>query len=101
MSQCVYGADEEQTMRGVFILKALGAGSVYYLGDGVGLWLTQIINPTLYQQPTFEEQLQFEVQLEIAAYFGGLARTNVPRSEGYGESAEQGLERTMRRGCAF
>ena len=97
----LYGANQEQTLRGVVLLKALGIESVHYLEDGVGLWLKQIINPTLYQNPSNEERLQFQLESEVAAYFGGLARTNVPRSEGYLDSTDQVLERTMRRGCSF
>jgi rhodanese-related sulfurtransferase len=97
----LYGASEEQTLRGVVVLRALGIEPVHYLDDGVGLWLRHIINPTLYQNPSSEERLQFEIEQEIAAYFGGLARSNVPRSAGFLDSTEQVLQKTMRRGCSF
>jgi rhodanese-related sulfurtransferase len=97
----LYGTDQQQILRGVIALRAMGIESVYYLEDGVGLWLKKIINPTLYQDPTEEERLQFEHEQEVAAYFGGLSRTNIPRSAGFLDSTEQVLAKTMRRGCSF
>jgi len=97
----LYGANEEQTLRGVLVLRTMGITPLQYLDDGVGQWLKQIINPTLYENPSSEERTQFQNASEVAAYFGGLARTNVPRRQGFLDSTDEVLQRTMRRGCSF
>ncbi len=97
----LYGANEEQTLRGVLVLRTMGITPLHYVDEGVGQWLKQIINPTLYENPSSEERTQFQSASEVAAYFGGLSRTNVPRREGFLDSTDEVLQRTMRRGCSF
>lgn len=97
----LYGASEEQVMRGLVLLRTLGVENVHILDDGVGEWLRRIINPTLYQNPSMEEERQYERSLDISAYYGGLARRDVARSSGFNDSTEKVLQSTMRRGCSF
>jgi rhodanese-related sulfurtransferase len=97
----LYGADEDQVLRGLILLRTIGVQEVHILEDGVGDWLRQIINPTLYVNPTLEERLAYERGLEVSAYFGGLARRNVVRQSDFDDSTESVLANTMRRGCSF
>jgi len=75
-----------------------GPARVLYMVDGVGEWLTDIMNPVIAPDATPEERAAFAPIAELSRYFGGLPRTGLLPAK---EASVQLLERTRRRGCAF
>lgn len=94
----VYAGPGDVALRGWVILRALGFDEVYHLEDGASAWLSRIMNPTLSPTASEEERAAFIRVAELSRYFGGLPRIAEPDST---EEAEELLERTRRRGCAF
>ena len=95
----VYAGDSVEARRAAGALDEAGTGQAYYLADGVGEWLTEVLNPTLAPDASLAERAAWERAAELSRYFGGLPRVTAgtipPRS-----TAEV-LRRTVRRGCAF
>jgi hypothetical protein len=92
----LYG-DEVSVARALRSL-AGGPGSVRYMVDGVGEWLSEIMNPVIAPDATPEERAAFDRVAELSRYFGGMPRVGSATDRG---SPERLLERTQRRGCAF
>jgi len=80
-------------------LDILGGPStrVRYMLDGVGEWVSDVMNPLLAPDATAAERDAFAGVAALSRYFGGMPRIGVRDSS---ESASL-LERTQRRGCAF
>jgi rhodanese-related sulfurtransferase len=94
----VYGDDAEAAQRGWLILRALGYPNVYYMKDGIGEWLGDIMNPTISPDASEGERAAFEKLAELSRYFGGLPRIGAMSKD---QSTDEVLRRTMRRSCAF
>jgi rhodanese-related sulfurtransferase len=94
----VYGDDAEAAQRGWLILRALGYPNVYYMKDGIGEWLGDIMNPTISPDASEGERAAFEKLAELSRYFGGLPRIEAMSKD---QSTDEVLRRTMRRSCAF
>lgn len=94
----VYANDAETAQRGWLILRALGYPNVYYMKDGIGEWLGDIMNPTVSPDASERERAAFEKLAELSRYFGGLPRIEAMSKD---QSTDEVLRRTMRRSCAF
>lgn len=94
----VYANDAEAAQRGWLILRALGYPNVYYMKDGIGEWLGDIMNPTISPDASEGERAAFEKLAELSRYFGGLPRIEAMSKD---RSTDEVLRRTMRRSCAF
>jgi len=91
----LYG-DEPVVARAYRALVARPA-RVLYMIDGVGEWLSDIMNPVIAPDASAEDRVAFAPIAELSRYFGGMPREGVPDSSG----TRTLLERTRRRGCAF
>lgn len=90
----VYGYEDHATWRAL----AAGGHEVGFLADGVGQWLTQILNPVIYRFASPRELVAFEEHAEISRYFGGIPRySNEPVEAA---SIADQISR-VRRGCGF
>jgi rhodanese-related sulfurtransferase len=94
----VYAGDTDTAQRGWLILRALGYSDVYFMEDGVGEWLSDIMNPTISPEAPESERAEFERVAELSRYFGGLPRVEAMSED---RSTREVLQRTIRRGCAF
>ncbi len=94
----VYAGEAETAKRAWVILRALGYEDVYFLEDGIGEWLADIMNPTVSPDASPSERADFDRLAELSRYFGGLPRVAAMSRD---RSTEAVLQRTMRRGCAF
>jgi len=94
----VYANDTEMAQRGWLILRALGYSNVYFMEDGIGEWLKDIMNPTISPDASQIERTAFEKLAELSRYFGGLPRIEAMSKD---QSTDEVLQRTMRRSCAF
>lgn len=87
----------------VWVARALrtlagGPGSVRFMVDGVGEWLSEIMNPIIAPDATPEERAAFDRVADLSRYFGGMPRIGTSTDTA---TSEQLLRRTVRRGCAF
>jgi len=56
-----------------FLLKARGAANAYFLLGGLDAWKSEVLFPTLVENPTAEQQKQNDEMTSVAAHFGGQA----------------------------
>jgi rhodanese-related sulfurtransferase len=95
----VYGTDSVEARLAASTLREAGMEQAYYLADGVGEWLTELLNPTLSPDASPEERAVWARIAELSRYFGGLPRIQAGVAEP--RSAAEVLRRTVRRSCAF
>jgi rhodanese-related sulfurtransferase len=62
-----------------FLLKAKRYPSAYMLLGGLDAWTDYVLYPELPENPSVEEQAEFEKRAEVAAFFGGSPRS--PQSQ--------------------
>lgn len=95
----VFYDDGSRVAREMWALVRDGPARVYWLADGVGEWVDQIMNPTIAPDASPEARAAFDRLAELSRYFGGMPRIARPTADT--ASAVTRLERTVRRGCAF
>ena len=93
------------------LLRLRGVRNVYFLREGVYEWIARVREPRLAVDATGRERAEFERAVALSRFFGGMARTSVPRSEvpeGYwtgtaspdvASRAAQAIAGVRRRGC--
>ena len=93
------------------LLRLRGVRNVYFLREGVYEWIARVREPRLAVDATPGERAEFERAVALSRFFGGMARTSVPRSEvpdGYWTGtalrdvpsrAAQAIANVRRRGC--
>jgi rhodanese-related sulfurtransferase len=78
----ICGNDGVQTAQGWFLLKAKNYKSVYILDGGIKSWEREILFPVIPDNPTAEQQKQFDKIKEVSKFFGGTPVTgNAESSE--------------------
>jgi rhodanese-related sulfurtransferase len=97
----VYGDGGDLAARAWLVLRTLGHDTVRVMPDGVGDWLTAVLNATLPADATPDERAAFAAQAELSRYFGGLPRVLAPGERGSRATGAALLQSTLRRGCAF
>lgn len=105
----VYAADGAGAAQAKNVLHAGGWQHVYVLSGGIYGWLTDVLNPTLPEQATAEQEVAFARVAELSRYFGGVPRRGDPAAEppagvASGTSpqptrADDAVRRLRRRGC--
>ncbi len=108
----LYADDDERAAKGQRLLSARGHAHVAILRDGVDEWIARVLEPRLAVDATLAERAEFDRAVELSRFFGGMPRSNVPRSElprGYWtgiprtrssrESTRQTIAGIRRRGC--
>jgi uncharacterized protein len=94
----VYGAGDGAALRAWAALRHTPA-TVRYMADGVGEWVSGVLNPTLAASATPAERRAFERVADLSRYFGGDPRTGVVAPDS--ASTTELLRHAERRGCAF
>jgi rhodanese-related sulfurtransferase len=95
-----------------FMLRARGYRRVYFLREGLYEWVSRVLDPMLAIDATPAEEAAYDEAAEMARYFGGRPRRNVPRDQipdGYwlhehGHDADRAgksdaIDNVRRRGC--
>ena len=93
------------------LLRLRGVRNVHFLREGIYEWIARVREPRLAIDATPAERAEFERAAPLSRFFGGMARTSVPRSEvpdGYWTGtvsrdapsrAAQAVANVRRRGC--
>jgi rhodanese-related sulfurtransferase len=76
----VYADDGPSAARAWALLRARGYDA-RVLREGLYEWIARVHEPRLADDATVAERESFEGAAEMSRYFGGLARSGVPRSE--------------------
>ena len=108
----VYSEGSAHAAQAWVLLRLNGVRNVYFLREGIYEWIARVREPRLASDATPAERTEFDRAVALSRFFGGVALTNVPRSEvldGYwtgGGAASGGSTRTTqaianvrRRGC--
>jgi rhodanese-related sulfurtransferase len=101
----VYAADGSIGAHAQGILHSGGWQHVYVLSGGIYGWVTDVLNPTLPEQATAEQEAAFARVSELSRYFGGVPRRGDPVAAAAADSTAQqtrdadAVRRIQRRGC--
>jgi rhodanese-related sulfurtransferase len=112
----VYSEGSAHAAQAWVLLRLRGVRNVYFLREGVYEWIARVREPRLAIDPTPAERAEFDRAVVLSRFFGGEARTSVPRSEvpdGYWTAsaqtgnatrdtstrAAQAIANVRRRGC--
>jgi rhodanese-related sulfurtransferase len=108
----VYSEGSAHAAQAWVLLRLRGVRQVYFLREGIYEWLARISEPRLAVDATPDERAEFDRAVALSRFFGGDARTNVPRSEvpdGYwttgtampdiASRTTQAIANVRRRGC--
>jgi rhodanese-related sulfurtransferase len=71
----ICGNDGVQTAQGWFLLKARNYKSVYVLDGGIKNWENKILFPKIPDNPTPDQQKEFDKIKEVSQFFGGTPMT--------------------------
>ncbi len=108
----VYSEGSAHAAQAWVLLRLRGLRNVYFLREGIYEWIARVHEPRLAVDATPAERAEFERAVALSRFFGGVARSGVPRSEvpeGYWTGATaasnapsrgaQATARVRRRGC--
>jgi len=98
----LYADDDDRAARGAQVLRASGYQNVLLLRQGIFAWIARVLEPRLASDATALERAEFERAAQLSRFFGGLSRSDVPRSElgaDMREFARQAIVSIRRRGC--
>lgn len=76
----ICGNDGVQTAQGWFLLKAKNYKSVYVLDGGIKSWENKILFPKIPDNPTTDQQNEFDKIKEVSKFFGGTPMTGESES---------------------
>jgi rhodanese-related sulfurtransferase len=92
----VYGSGDGMARVAADTAHEAGYDQVYFLADGVGEWLEEVLNPALDTSGTLEQRAEVERVAALSRYFGGRPRFGKLTDD----SAAVPLDRP-RRGCGI
>ena len=108
----VYSEGSAHAAQAWVLLRLRGVRNVYFLREGIYEWLARVHEPRLAVDPTPAERAEFDRAVVLSRFFGGAARTGVPRAEvpgGYWTTGTtppdvssrlaQAISAVRRRGC--
>jgi rhodanese-related sulfurtransferase len=77
----VYSEGSAHAAQAWVLLRVRGLRNVYFLREGIYEWLARVHDPRLAADATAAERAEFDRAVAMSRFFGGSARTGVPRSE--------------------
>lgn len=99
----LYADDDDRALRSVELLRARGYQNVVILRHGIYAWLTGVLEPRLASDATPSERAEFDRAAQFSRFFGGMPRSDVPRSELAASDTRafvrQAVAGIRRRGC--
>jgi len=100
----LYANTDARAREGLRLLRSRGYPHVAILHDGIGEWIGRVLEPRLAADATEEERQAFNRAAELSRFFGGMPRSNVPRSElrrdySSREFTRRAIAGIRRRGC--
>jgi rhodanese-related sulfurtransferase len=110
-SVVLYSEGSAHAAQAWVLLRLRGVRKVHFLREGVYEWIARVREPRLAVDASPRERTEFERGVAHSRFFGGMARTSVPRSEvpdGYwtgsasrdvSSRAAQAVANVRRRGC--
>lgn len=99
----LYADDDDRAERGSGLLQARGYRNVVVLRHGIYAWIAHVLEPRLASDATPSERAEFDRAAQLSRFFGGMPRSEVPRSELAGNDTRafvrQAIAGIRRRGC--
>jgi len=101
----VYATDGLIAAQARDVLHSGGWKHVYILSGGIYGWATDVLNPSLPEHATAEQEAAFARVSELSRYFGGVPRRGDPAAAAVADPAGQqardadAVRRIQRRGC--